>query len=70
MSDIIKDASSKRLKVREDDPKRQGIAMTEGWFEELNKHPYHSSKPNCVDLVGKSGTAIFLMNEHAKLYKA
>ena len=70
MSDIIKDASSKRFKISDDDPKRQGIAMTEGWFEELNKHPYHSSKPNFVDLVGKPGTGIFLMKEHAKLYKA
>ena len=44
MKDIIHAASSKRFKVGEDDPKKQGIAITDGWFELLNKHPYHSSK--------------------------
>ena len=39
MTDIIHDASSKRFKVSDDDPKRQGIAITEGWFQELTKHP-------------------------------
>ena len=70
MTDIIHDASSKRFKVSDDDPKRQGIAITDGWFEELNKHPYHSSKQHVVDLVEKPGTGIFLMKESAKLYKA
>jgi phage terminase large subunit len=70
MTDIIHDASSKRFKVSDDDPKSQGIAITDGWFEELNKHPYHSSKPHVVDLVEKPGTGIFLMKENAKLYKA
>ena len=70
MTDIIHAASSKRFKVSEDDPKRQGIAITDGWFEELNKHPYHSSKQHGVNLVEKPGTGIFLMKEHAKLYKA
>ena len=57
----------------EDDPKKQGIAITDGWFELLNKHPYHSSKQDNVNLLEKPGTGIFLMNlmnEHAKLYKA
>ena len=44
MTDIIYDASGKRFKASDDDPKRLGIAITDGWFEELNKHPYHSSK--------------------------
>ena len=70
MTDIIHDASSKRFKVSDDDPKRQGIAITEGWFQELTKHPYHSSKQHVTDLVEKPGTGIFLMKEHAKLYKA
>jgi hypothetical protein len=34
------------------------------------KHPYHSSKRHVVDYVEKPGTGIFLMKEHAKLYKA
>ena len=70
MTDIIHDASSKRFKVSDDDPKRQGIAITDGWLEELNKHPYHYSKPNVVKFVEKPGTGIFLMKENAKLYKA
>ena len=70
MKDIIHAASSKRFKVSEDDPKKQGIAITDGWFELLNKHPYHSSKQHCVNFVEKPGTGIFLMKEHAKLYKA
>ena len=39
MKDIIHAASSKRFKVGDDDPKKQGIAITDGWFELLNKHP-------------------------------
>ena len=70
MTDIIHEASSKRFKVSEDDQKRQGIAITEGWFQELTKHPYHSSKHHVINLVEKTGTGIFLMKEHAKLNKA
>ena len=70
MTDIIQDASKKRFKVSDDDPKRQGIAITDGWFQDLMKHPYHSSKRHVVDNVEKPGTGIFLMKEHAKLYKA
>ena len=50
MTEIIHDASSKRFKVSEDDPKRQGIAITDGWFEEITKHRYHSSKQHDVEL--------------------
>ena len=50
MKDIILAASSKRFKVGEEDPKNQGIAITDGWFELLNKHPYHSSRQNNVNL--------------------
>jgi len=55
--------------VSEDDPKKQGIAITDGWFEELTKHPYHSSKQHDVDHVEKPGTGIFLMKESSKLYR-
>ena len=44
MQDIIEEASKKRFKISDDDPKKEGILMTEGWFQELMKHPYHSSK--------------------------
>ena len=70
MKDIIQDASKKRFKVSDDDPKRQGIAITDGWFQDLMKHPYNSSKQHVVNHVEKPGTGIFLMKEHAKLYKA
>jgi hypothetical protein len=69
MTDIIQAASNKRFKVSDDDPKRQGIAITDGWFQELMKHPYHSSKQPALNLVEKPGTGIFLMKESAKLYK-
>jgi hypothetical protein len=69
MTDIIQAASNKRFKVSDDDPKRQGIAITDGWFQELMKHPYHSSKQPALNLVEKPGTGIFLMKENAKLYK-
>ena len=62
--------SSTSIKASEDDPKRQGIAITDGWFQELTKHPYHSSKQHISDVVKKPGTGIFLMKKHAKLYKA
>ena len=39
MKAIIHAASSKRFKVGEDDPKKQVIVITDGWFELLNKHP-------------------------------
>lgn len=32
MQDIIADAQSKRFKVSDEDPKKQGIAITEGWY--------------------------------------
>ena len=44
MQDIIEEASKKRFKLEDDDPKKQGIAISDGWFTELMKHPYHSSK--------------------------
>ena len=69
MQDIISDASKKRFKINDEDSKRQGIAISDGWFQELMKHPYHSSK--CLKLIPieKPGTGIFLMKESAKLYK-
>jgi len=32
MKDIIADAQAKRFKLSDDDPKKQGIAITEGWY--------------------------------------
>ena len=48
MQDIISDAQKKRFEISDEDPKKQGIAITEGWFQELMKHPYHSSKISTV----------------------
>ena len=44
MQDIIADASRKRFKIEDDDPKKSGILITESWLQELTKHPYHSIK--------------------------
>jgi hypothetical protein len=32
MKDIIDGAQKNRFKISDDDPKKQGIAITEGWF--------------------------------------
>ena len=44
MKDIIADAHKARYTVAEDDPKKQGIVISDAWLAELEKHPYHSSK--------------------------
>jgi hypothetical protein len=43
MSDVIEEAQKKRFKISDDDPKKQGIVLSDTWLEELMKHPYHSS---------------------------
>ena len=69
MKDIIADASQKKFKITDDDPKKSGILISETWMQELMKHPYHSSKLWLLTAIGKPGTGIFLMKERAKLYK-
>jgi len=44
MKDIIAEAQKARFTVSESDPKQQGIAISDAWLAELEKHPYHSSK--------------------------
>ena len=68
MKDIIAEANKARYTVAEDDPKKQGIAISDAWIAELEKHPYHSSKLSYVTLIEKPGTGIFLMKESSKLY--
>lgn len=70
MQDIVEEANKKRFRIGDDDPKKQGIAITEAWLQELMKHPYHSSKCLRMICVEKPGTGIFLMKENAKLYKS
>jgi len=43
MKDIIADAHKARFSVSDDDPKKQGIIISDAWMAELEKHPYHSS---------------------------
>ena len=69
MQDIISDAQKKRFKISDEDPKKQGIAITEAWFQELMKHPYHSSNISILIDLEKPGTGIFLMKEKAKLVR-
>jgi hypothetical protein len=69
MKDIIAEAHKPRYTVADDDPKKQGIAISESWLAELEKHPYHSSKISYVTLIEKPGTGIFLMKESSKLYR-
>jgi hypothetical protein len=44
LSDIIKDAHNKRFKIPEDNANKDAILISDAWLEELNKHPYYSSK--------------------------
>ena len=69
MKDIIAEAHKSRYTVADDDPKKQGIAISESWLAELEKHPYHSSKISYVTLIEKPGNGIFLMKESSKLYR-
>ena len=69
MKDIIADAHKARYTIGDDNPKQQGIAISEAWIAELEKHPFHSSKLMLIMLVEKPGTAIFLMKESAKLHR-
>ena len=69
MKEIIAEAHKSRYTVDEDDPKKQGIAISDAWIAELEKHPYHSSKLSYVKLIEKPGTGIFLMKESSKLYR-
>ena len=71
MKDIIEEAHNKRFKVSSDEKSSEGIALSDAWFKELTKHPYHSSKSNDPHIyLEKPGTGIFLMREKAKLQKA
>ena len=46
MVDVVQQAHSNRFKLADDDPGKRGILITDTWLEELNKHPYYSSKLN------------------------
>ena len=69
MKDIIAEAHKLRYTVADDDPKKQGIAISESWLAELEKHPYHSSKISNLTCIEKPGTGIFLMKESSKHYQ-
>ena len=44
MADIIEEAHKRRFKPSEEEQQRDSILITETWFNELQKHPYYSSK--------------------------
>ena len=69
LKDVIKDAHKKRYTIADDDPKKEGILISDQWLAELQKHPYHSSKLKLLTFIEKPGTGIFLMKERAKLYR-
>jgi hypothetical protein len=69
MRDIIAEAQKARYTVDEGASGEKGIAISDAWMAELQKHPYHSSKYSLLMLVEKPGTGIFLMKESSKLYR-
>ena len=70
MKDIIAEAQKARFTVEERDSGEKGIAISDAWMAELQKHPYHSSKQSILIHLEKPGTGIFLMKESSKLYKS
>ena len=52
LKDIINDAHKKRYTITPEDKQKQGIRISDTWLEELNKHPYISSKSFFITLQG------------------
>lgn len=50
VKEIISDAHKKRYSINSEDRKKQGIRISNTWLEELNKHPYISSKIQSLTL--------------------
>ena len=69
MKDIIAEAQKARYTVEEGASGDKGIAISDAWMAELQKHPYHSSKYFRLTFIEKPGTGIFLMKESSKLYR-
>jgi hypothetical protein len=69
MRDIISEAQKARYTVDEGASGEKGIAISDAWMAELQKHPYHSSKHSLLIHIEKPGTGIFLMKESSKLYR-
>jgi hypothetical protein len=68
MKDIIADAQKARYIVEEGASGDKGIAISDAWMAELQKHPYHSNKYFRLTFIEKPGTGIFLMKELSNLY--
>ena len=69
MKDIIAEAQKARFTVQEGASAEKGIAISDAWMAELQKHPYHSSNYSLLMITEKPGTGIFLMKESSKLYR-
>ena len=69
MKDIIAEAQKARYTVEEGASGDKGIAISDAWMAELQKHPYHSSKYFRLTFIETPGTGIFLMKESSKLYR-
>ena len=50
LKEIIQEAHKKRYSIGSDDKKKQGILISDTWLQELNKHPYISSKNSFITL--------------------
>jgi len=69
MKDIIAEAQKARYTIGDGASKDKGIAISEAWMAELQKHPYHSSKFALLTQVEKPGTAVFLLKELSNVYR-
>jgi hypothetical protein len=64
MKDIISEAQKNRYIVEEGASVDKGIALSDAWMVELQKHPYHSSKYFQQTFIENSVTGMSL-----KLYR-
>jgi hypothetical protein len=69
VKDIIAEAQKARYTVEEGASGDEGIAISDAWMAELQKHPYHSSKYFRITFIEKPGAGIFLMKDSSKLYR-
>jgi hypothetical protein len=69
IKEIIAEAQKARHTVEEGASGDKGIAISDAWMAELQKHPYNSSKHSQLTFIEKPGTGIFLMKESSKLYR-
>jgi hypothetical protein len=63
MKNIIAEAQKGRYTVEEGTSGDKGIAISDAWMAELQKHPYHSRNYFQLTFIEKPGSGIFFIKE-------